>query len=240
MKVKNKNNLIQIYKIKPKNYINPSNNKTTQLKNSFLKYNKNKNSTSFISSKEKLKDESKISSNENGVKRNQLIFPLINNITHYNQSVLNFSMNNIIQKSLQLSPIKKNKIKIGKKMSKTKLEKVKNLNKVYKESLLMKKKLKKFQEKKVKNMNHFSYKNYNYNLIKYSSINLSRESCTSFKKNMESIENSYNGQKIIKKDRWLSFLDKIGDCVSEGLKKKLRALSESKYKYDLKKTYNSK
>ena len=240
MKVKNKNNLIQIYKIKPNNYINRANKKIIQYRNSSLRYNKNKDSTSFISSKEKLKDDSKISSNENVVKRNQLIFPLINNITRYNQSVLNFSINNIIQKSLQLSPIKKNKINIGKRMSKTKIQKVKNLNKVYKESLLLKKKLKKYQDKKSKNMRHFSYKNYNYNLMKYSSINLSPESCTSFKKNMESIEHSYIGQKIIKKDRWLSFLDKIGDCVSEGLKKKLRSLSESKYKFDLKKTYNSK
>ena len=57
---------------------------------------------------------------------------------------------------------------------------------------------------------------------------------------MESIENTFNGQRIHKKDRWLSFLDKISDNVSEGLKKKLKLLSEAKYKNDLKKTYSSK
>ena len=141
---------------------------------------------------------------------------------------------------MQLSPTKKGKIKIGKKISKRNVEQLKNLKKVYHESYLMKQKLKRYKERKAKNIRNFSYKNYNYNLIKYSSINLSRESCRSFKKNMESIENTFNGQRIHKKDRWLSFLDKISDNVSEGLKKKLKLLSEAKYKNDLKKTYSSK
>ena len=241
MKVPNKNNIIRINKIK-RNYINPTNSKTIILKKTFIKSNKNSNS--LITSKEKLKEESKISLKEKEVKRNQLILPLINKITNNNRSILNLSINSIIQKSIQksmqLSPTKKGKIKIGKKISKRNVEQLKNLKKVYHESYLMKQKLKRYKERKAKNIRNFSYKNYNYNLIKYSSINLSRESCHSFKKNMESIENTFNGQRIHKKDRWLSFLDKISDNVSEGLKKKLKLLSEAKYKNDLKKTYSSK
>ena len=241
MKVPNKNNIIRINKIK-RNYINPTNSKTIILKKTFIKSNKNSNS--LITSKEKLKEDSKISLKEKEVKRNQLILPLINKITNNNRSILNLSINSIIQKSIQksmqLSPTKKGKIKIGKKISKRNVEQLKNLKKVYHESYLMKQKLKRYKERKAKNIRNFSYKNYNYNLIKYSSINLSRESCHSFKKNMESIENTFNGQRIHKKDRWLSFLDKISDNVSEGLKKKLKLLSEAKYKNDLKKTYSSK
>jgi len=241
MKVPNKNNIIRINKIK-RNYIYPANSETIILKKTFIKSNKNSNS--LITSKEKLKEESKISLKEKEVKRNQLILPLINKITNNNRSILNLSINSIIQKSIQksmqLSPTKKGKIKRGKKISKRNVEQLKNLKKVYHESYLMKQKLKRYKERKAKNIRNFSYKNYNYNLIKYSSINLSRESCHSFKKNMESIENTFNGQRIHKKDRWLSFLDKISDNVSEGLKKKLKLLSEAKYKNDLKKTYSSK
>ena len=244
MKVPNKNNIIKINAIKRQNYIKPTNNKTIILKKTFIKSNKDTNSNSLMTTRGRLNDDSKISLNEKEIKRNQIVLPLINKITHNNRSILNFSINSIIQKSIQksvqLSPIKKNKINISKKKSKRNAERLKNLKKVYHESYLMKQKLKRYKERKTKNIRHFSYKNYNYNLIKYSSIDLSRESCSTFKKNMESIEKTFNGQRIHKKDRWLSFLDKIGDSISEGLKKKLRLLSEAKYKNDLKKTYNSK
>ena len=76
----------------------------------------NKNSNSLITSKEKLKEDSKISLKEKEIKRNQLILPLINKITNNNRSILNLSINSIIQKSIQksmqLSPTKKGKIKI--------------------------------------------------------------------------------------------------------------------------------
>ena len=78
-------------------------------------------------------------------------------------------------------------------------------------------------------MGSFSYKKYNYNLVKYSSIDLSQDSVKAFKKNMETIENNMNGT-FKRKNRWLVFLDKIGNFAPEGLKRKLKSLSESKYR----------
>ena len=46
---------------------------------------------------------------------------------------------------------------------------------------------------------------------------------------MKSIEDDMNGQTIKRKNRWLLFLDKIGNFAPEGLKRKLKSLSEKRY-----------
>ena len=239
MKEQNKDNIIHIYKIKPKNYIRHNNNKNITLKKSCAKSNTIFDSNSFISSQinERLKDDSKNTLIENNDKRNQLILPLINNISINNKSIVNISLNDILKNKNLLTPIKKSKINLKKteiNRLKRKNSQNKNLKKLYHESSLMKKRLKLFKKKNIQNMRKFSYKNYNYHLVKYSSMNLSYENFITFKKNMESIESTFNGQRIQIKDRWMVFLDKIGDSISEGLKKKLKSLSESRYikKYD--------
>ena len=62
--------------------------------------------------------------------------------------------------------------------------------------------------------------------MKYSSIDLSLDSVKTFKKNMKNIEDYMNGQIIKRKNRWELFLDKIGNFAPEGLKQKLKSLSE--------------
>ena len=45
---------------------------------------------------------------------------------------------------------------------------------------------------------------------------------------MQTIESNMNGQRVKRKNRWLLFLDKIGNFAPEGLKKKIKSLSEHK------------
>ena len=89
--------------------------------------------------------------------------------------------------------------------------------------------MERYKIKKAENIGSFSYKKYNYNLVKYSSIDLSLDSVRAFKKNMKNIEDDMNGQTIKRKNRWLLFLDKIGNFAPEGLKRKLKSLSENRY-----------
>ena len=46
---------------------------------------------------------------------------------------------------------------------------------------------------------------------------------------MQIIESNMKGQRVKRKNRWLIFLDRIGNFAPEGLKKKIISLSEHKY-----------
>ena len=50
---------------------------------------------------------------------------------------------------------------------------------------------------------------------------------------MQTIESNMNGQRIKRKNRWLLFLEKIGNFAPEGLKRKIKSLSEHKKLEDI-------
>lgn len=102
----------------------------------------------------------------------------------------------------------------------------KSLINLYNENLRLKEKLERYKIKNEENIGNFSYNKYNYNLMKYSSIDLSLDSVKTFKKNMKNIEDYMNGHIIKRKNRWELFLDKIGNFAPIGLKQKLKSLSE--------------
>ncbi len=102
----------------------------------------------------------------------------------------------------------------------------KSLINLYNENLRLKEKLERYKIKNEENIGNFSYNKYNYNLMKYSSIDLSLDSVKTFKKNMQNIEDYMNGHIIKRKNRWELFLDKIGNFAPIGLKQKLKSLSE--------------
>ena len=209
-----------------------------QLKKSFLK-----SKTSLFSNvinlpelEDKSFENSKILLYEDNERKDKLVLPSILNRPNINKNSQNSSSNNIFQNSNLFTPIKNDHIKLRKiKIKKLALKKhsppktdKKNLIGLYNENLRLKKRLEKYKIKNAENMRDFSYRNYNYNLIKLSSMNLSDESFKSFRNNMKKIEDNFNGHTIQRKNRWSIFLDKIGNIAPEGLKKKLLSLSERK------------
>ena len=102
----------------------------------------------------------------------------------------------------------------------------KSLINLYNENLRLKEKMERYKIKNEENIGNFSYNKYNYNLMKYSSIDLSLDSVKTFKKNMKNIEDYMNGHIIKRKNRWELFLDNIGNFAPIGLKQKLKSLSE--------------
>ena len=99
---------------------------------------------------------------------------------------------------------------------------------LYNENLQMKKKFEKYKEEKNNNLSNFSFQQYNMNLLRLSSINLSKNTYQIFKKNMETIQFEMNGIKLQRKNRWIHFLEKIENIAPESLKQKLLSLSYSK------------
>lgn len=249
MNVVNKNALINLYVQKYQNFKNILKPKNITLKKSFLK-----SKTNFVSSpinnislihdldeKEKSSENSKVFlSNNESLK--PLFLPSISNLTTQNKTIMNSSLvNNINSNNTNYSGmilpkkkkflVKLKKIKIKKSYNreiKTPIYMDKKLIDLYNEDLFLKKKFEDYKHKKILNMKNFSYQKYNLNLLKLSSINLSQNSYNSFKKNMDTIENNMNGQKLKKKNRWMVFLEKIGSFAPEGLKKKIKSFSEHK------------
>ena len=244
MNIENKNNLIRIYKEKSQNFqkiLKPKNifNKKTLLKSKQNLTSSLTHNIHTINDEENSQENSKIFFCRNNEKLNRLILPSIPNITSNVKAIMNSSMasyqnNNSILKQKKRYNIKLKKIKI-KKHEERKTITPNNINKklfvVYNEDYHLKNKLEKYKKKKaedIKNIKNFSYERYNLRLLKLSSINLSQESYNVFKKNMKVIENNMKGKNVEKKNRWLIFLDKIGHFAPEGLKRKLKSLSEHK------------
>ena len=237
----NKNSLIKLYKQRIKNFKfieRPSN---TNLKRSFLKAKTNSLSThlNFPEFNDKTLNNSKIIFHEKKENNSPLILPSISDTLINNKLSLNSSMKNIFNNNSTMTPNKKyNNIKLKKfKIKKsneynelfTPNKQKKSLINLYKENLRLKQRLEKYKIKKAENIGSFSYKKYNYNLVKYSSIDLSKDSIKSFQKNMKTIEDNMNGTTFKRKNRWMIFLDKIGNFAPEGLKKKIKSLSDRRY-----------
>ncbi len=129
------------------------------------------------------------------------------------------------EKSASPKKIKLKKIKIKKNGRYLKGDT--SLIKLYKENYQKKRQFEQFREK-YNDLTNFSLLNYNIELIRLSSIRLSKDSCDIFKKNMRFIELGMKGIKINRKNRWINFLDKIETIAPEGLKNKIINLSLSK------------
>ena len=232
MITENKINLIKRYKQREKNFNKIINSNEINIKKTFLKSKTNilSNSLNFPEL-DKSFENSKILY-ENNEKHTPLILPSISDASFINKNSLNSSMNKKINNDIK-QPIKLRRIRIKKTIDNKEqlipFKQKKSLIHLYNENLRLKQRLEKYKIKKAENMGSFSYKKYNYNLVKYSSIDLSQDSVKAFKKNMETIENNMNGT-FKRKNRWLVFLDKIGNFAPEGLKRKLKSLSESKYR----------
>ena len=240
MNINDKNNLIKLYKQKSQNFqkiIKPNN---LHLKKSFLRAKENSllsfNDTNNNEQEEKSQENSKILIFETNESSKPLILPSIPKTTTHDQKILNSSKINNFNNHPNLKRRKKytvklKKIKIKKhkdRDSTTPTNINKKLLKLYNEDFSLKQKFEKYKEKKAENMKNFSYEKYNLHLLKLSSINLSQDSYNTFKKNMQAIESNMNGQRVKRKNRWLLFLDKIGNFAPEGLKKKIKSLSEHK------------
>ena len=194
-------------------------------------------------------ENSKIFLNESNEKQIPLNLPSLAATSTSSHKILNSSMDTILPDIRNNSPVQKNQRKFSKfKIKKpneirkifTPHKKNKSLISVYNENLLMKKKLEEYKIKK-SSLQKFSYKNYNYNLLQLSSMNLSRDNIKSFKKNMQIIEQDMNGRQLNLKNHWQVFLYKIQNFAPEGLKKKLKYLSDIRQqKSENKKDNNSK
>lgn len=236
----NRNRLIKLYEKKSRIFQKIERPKEINLKKTFRK-----SKTNFLSTPLKLPEmddksleNSKILLYENNEKNNPLVLPSLVDSSVTNKIMLNSSMNNLFRNNSFLTHRKKYQVKLKKiKIKKlnenseffTPSKQNKSLINLYNENLQLKQRLERYKIKKAENIGSFSYKKYNYNLVKYSSIDLSLDSVRAFKKNMKNIEDDMNGQTIKRKNRWLLFLDKIGNFAPEGLKRKLKSLSENRY-----------
>lgn len=237
MKDESKNSLIKLYKQKSQNFhkINiPENFKLN--KKLFLSKTKftptPMDSFNNQEQYEKSQENSKIFLYDTNERSKQFILPyILDTSTHKTNMNSSLITNSSFPKPRKKYTVKLKKIKIKKdknRQSITPTNRDKKLLNLYKEDFYLKKKFEKYKEKKAENMKNFSYEKYNLNLLKLSSINLSQDSYNIFKKNMQTIESQMKGQKIKRKNRWLIFLDKIGNFAPEGLKKKIKSLSEHK------------
>ena len=231
---KEKNNLIEFYRPK-KNYnlINLNYSHNIVLKKSL--FNSNKLKLNLSEPNNRPIKHSKLYLNEKSKNNSQLMLPSIQNSKIINKKMnLNSSMNNIFRINC-LCPIKKLKIKSGKRNIKrlkrtSSYKRKKKLIKMYNENSSMKGKLEKYKEsEKTENMNNFSYKRYNHHLLEYSSFDISLKNFKTFKENMKIIENKLNGEKYKLHNRWLKFLEKLGKFAPLELKKKIISLSKIEY-----------
>ena len=148
-------------------------------------------------------------------------------------SLINSSKNTETKESNKNNPkyVKIHKIKISKNNKSTtkfSYQNDKNLIRLYNENLEKKKKLELYKEKNNNNLNNFSFRNYNINLLKLSSINLSKSNFKIFRKNMKNIQCAFNGITFKRNNKWVQFLEKIEDIAPENLKKKIISFSRDK------------
>ena len=240
----NKNNLIRLYKEKSQNFQKILTPKNINIKKPLLKskpflISSLNHDLNTILDEQNSQENSKIFFYRNNAKLNRLILPSIPNTTTHIRTIMNSSTlsnpnNNSLLKPKKRYNVKLKKIKIKKNEERQSITPV-NINKkllvLYNEDFYLKNKFEKYKDKKaddIRNIKNFSYEKYNLHLLKLSSINLSQDSYNVFKKNMKVIENKMNGQKMKRKNRWLLFLDKIGHFAPEGLKRKIKSLSEHK------------
>ena len=231
----NSDNKLKLIKIK--NFQKISKPKRINFNKSFLKVKTNFfRHINIPNSKAKSLENSKIILNEDNKKNISLILPSVPiTSTNSNQKIQNSSSNNIFPNINNKSPKKiihkKGKIKIRKPNEDNEIfvpyKQNKSLINIYKENLVLKKRLQKYKIRKP-NLGKFSYENYNYNLIQYSSMDLSMDNVYSFKKNMQIIKKNMNGNALNLKNHWLVLLHKINNIAPERLQKKLKSLSEVK------------
>ena len=234
----NKNILIKLYKQKTKNFdliLNQTRNNIILKKKPLLRAKTNFYNVNSEENEEKSPENSKLFL-ENKELDNRLILPTLLNTSNHSKIALNTSVINTLdnnmakQRKKYIVKLKKIKIKKQKNIdSLTPTYQNKSLINLYNENFHLKKKFEHYKIKKEGNMQNFSYEKYNLNLLKLSSISLSQDSYNTFKKNMQIIESNMKGQRIKRKNRWLIFLDRIGNFAPEGLKKKIISLSEHKY-----------
>ena len=244
MNVINKNALLNLFIEKSQRFHKIAKPKNIVLKKSLLKsktnfiLTPNNNITSIHDQEEKSSDNSKVFLCNSNETTKPLFLPSISNIpTNNNKTSMNSSMSNINdgiltpRRKKNIFKLKNIKIKRNddrESLAMTPSYMDKKLIELYNEDFHLKQKFEKFKLKKAKNLKNFSFEKYNLNLLKLSSINLSQNSYNTFKKNMQTIENNMNGERFRQKNRWMIFLEKIGTFAPEGLKKKLKSLSEHK------------
>ena len=191
----NSDNKLKLIKIK--NFQKISKPKRINFNKSFLKVRTNFfRHINIPNSKAKSLENSKIILNEDNKKNISLILPSVPiTSTNSNQKIQNSSSNNIFPNINTKSPKKiihkKGKMKKQKPNEDNEIfvpyKQNKSLINLYKENLVLKKRLQKYKIRKP-NLGKFSYENYNYNLIQYSSMDLSMDNVYSFKKNMQIIK----------------------------------------------------
>ena len=237
----NKNSLIILHKQRSGKFKKIFRPKNINIKKSFLKAKTNTTSINlnFPEVNDKSIENSKISQNENRERNTRLLLPSIADTSLKNKKMLNSSTNNIFHNNIKIIPNKNSVIKVRKiKIKKSNYNKDqfipskynKSLINLYHENLRLKQRMEIYKPQKAENMGDFSYKKYNYNLVKLSSIDLSLDSIKTFRKNMNVIEDNMYGRIVKRKNRWLLLSDKLEDAASEKLKIKLKSLSERKDK----------
>ena len=162
-------------------------------------------------------------------KYKKVLLPLIST---EHSSIINSTKNTESKESNRSSrkSVKINKLKINKmnkSSQKFSYQNDKNLIRLYNEDFKKKKKLDLYKANN-NNLKNFSFRNYNINLLKLSSINLSKNNFKIFKKNMKSIQCALNGIKLKRNNKWMKFLEKIEDIAPESLRKKIISFSRDK------------
>ena len=207
-------------------------NKTCILKKSLLfkSHKFTKNSSSVFNSPKKLFKENKNDQELNEEKNKKIFLPFISSEHSSIISTKNTESKDSYRSKSKYIKIKKLSIKkIDRAQSQTKYP-VKsdiNLMKIYNENFEKKKKLELFKET-TNNLDNFSFRDYNINLLKLSSINLSKSNFKIFKRNMNTIHCAMNGIRLKRYNKWLSFLEKIEDIAPESLRKKIISFSRDK------------
>ena len=237
----NKNSLIILHKQRAGKFKKILRPKNINIKKSFIKAKTNIMSINlnFPEVNDKSIENSKLSQHENRERNSPLLLPSIADTSLKNKKMLNSSTNNIFHNNIGVSPNKNPVIKLRKIRIKKSNDNKKNfipskynqsLINLYHENLRLKQRMEIYKLQKAENMGDFSYKKYNYNLVKLSSIDLSLDSIKTFRKNINVIEDKMYGRIVKRKNRWLLLSDKIEDATSEKLKIKLKSLSERKDK----------
>jgi hypothetical protein len=207
-------------------------NKTCILKKSLLfkSHKFTKNSSSVFNSPKKLFKENKNDQELNEEKNKKIFLPFISSEHSSIISTKNTESKDSYRSKSKYIKIKKLSIKkIDRAQSQTKYP-VKsdiNLMKIYNENFEKKKRLELFKET-TNNLDNFSFRDYNINLLKLSSINLSKSNFKIFKRNMNTIHCAMNGIRLKRYNKWLSFLEKIEDIAPESLRKKIISFSRDK------------
>ena len=207
-------------------------NKTCLLKKSLLfkSHKFTKNSSSVFNSSKKLFKENKNAQELNEEKNKKIFLPFISSEHSSIISTKNTESKDSYRSKSKYIKIKKlsiKKIDRAQSQSKYPVKSDINLMKIYNENFEKKKKLELFKET-TNNLDNFSFRDYNINLLKLSSINLSKSNFKIFKRNMNTIHCAMNGIRLKRYNKWLSFLEKIEDIAPESLRKKIISFSRDK------------